>query len=94
MNLPPNVEWTEARLAIFMELTRLDDETKRLGVLNGTMSDKLETKFTKDLHECFTAIRRMNKEVQNVRIKAGALGGTLGLLVTVLVEIARHFFWK
>ena len=93
MNLPPNVEWTEARLAIFMELTRLDDETKRIAVLNGTMSDKLETRFTKDLHECFTAIRRTNKEVQNVRMKAAALGGTVSLLVMIFAEVVRHF-WK
>ena len=93
MNLPPNVDWTEARLAVFMELTRLDDEAKRLGIMNGTMSEKLETKFTKDLHECFVMIRRMNKEVQNVRVKAAGLGGIVGLLVTILVEVARHF-WK
>jgi len=93
MNLPPNVEWTEARLAVFMELSRLDDESKRLAIQGGTMSDKLETKFAKDLHECFAAIRRTNREVQNVRVKAAALGGTVGLLVTVLVEVARHF-WR
>jgi len=93
MNLPPNVEWTEARLAIFMELTRLDDESKRLGILNGTMSDKLETKFTKDLHECFALIRRVDKQVQSDRLKTAALSGTVGLLVTILVQVARHF-WK
>jgi hypothetical protein len=93
MNLPPGVEWNEARLAVFMELTRLDDEAKRLGILNGTMSDKLETKFAKDLHECFAAIRRQNKEIQNIRVKAAALGGTVGLLVTILIKVALHF-WK
>ena len=93
MNLPPNVEWTEARLAIFMELTRLDDEAKRLGILNGTMAEKLETKFTKDLNELFAANRRTNKNVSALQKKAAALGAIVSLLVTVLVKVAFHF-WK
>ena len=93
MNLPPNVDWNEARLAVAMELTRLNDEAKRLAILNGTMSEKLETKFSKDLHECFAMIRRIDKQLQAVRVKAAALGATLGGLITLLIKIAHHF-WK
>jgi hypothetical protein len=95
VNIPPNVEWSEARLAVFMEISRLDDESKRLSIQNGTMSEKLETKFTKDLHECFQAIRRVSKEVENLRLKAATLGGTVGALVALLTMLVgaaiRHF---
>ena len=93
MNLPPGVEWTEARLAVFMELTRLDDEAKRLSILNGTMSEKLETKFKTDLNECFALLRSTNRRLARVELKAAALGGTVGLLVTISIQLVRHF-WK
>jgi hypothetical protein len=95
MNIPPNVDWHEARLAVFLELERLDGEAKRLAALVEVTRDKLEGKMTKDVNELGAKIRNAQDDVNTLtmsaRIKASMYGSAFALVSLLVVELLKYF---
>ena len=73
---------------------RLDDQQRRQDTLCNVLNDKLETRLSKDIHEAHTKIRKLEAQLWNLRLKAAAIGGSVGVLTAVLTEVAVKFFGK
>lgn len=100
----PNVEWKEARIAVFMESERLDSEVKRCGILIGQQQEKI-SKIVDDLHAAHEKVRTlvsantklqmessdMRKQVTEARIRAAQLSAVVtgtGFLILELLRLA------
>jgi hypothetical protein len=99
----PNVEWPEARLAVFMQMQRLDENQKQLASTTSVLHEKLETKIQRDLHEAHAKIRALqnkhdvdmkltHEEIVAIKTRVAVIASLVTGAGFLLLEIVRSVF--
>jgi predicted nucleotidyltransferase len=100
MEIPVEVKWEEARMAIFLQLAQLREQNIRQEALLATTTDKLEGKFKKDLDDAHANIRALKREHKadidaikseqaSAKLKVAKLAGQVSLILFAALELIR-----